>query len=77
MDKMKYKVDKINKNLTNIKDIIPNFTKKEMTETEKFAIEVIKELEKKFKTACCNQAAQAFLESALIIKHKIEKMSKG
>jgi len=46
-----------------------------MTETEKFAIEVIKELEKKFKTACCNQAAQAYLESAMIIKNKLKKIS--
>lgn len=48
-----------------------------MTETEKFAIEVIRELEKKFKTACCNQAAQAYLESALIIKNKLKNITKN
>jgi len=48
-----------------------------MTDTEKFAIEVIKELEKKFKNACCNQAAQAYLESALIIKNKLKSFSKN
>lgn len=53
-----------------------NFTKKTMSETEKFAIELIKELEKKFKTACCNQAAQAYLESALLIKNNLKKYSK-
>jgi hypothetical protein len=46
-----------------------------MTDTEKFAIEIIRELEKKFKTACCNQAAQAYLESALIIKNKLKAFS--
>lgn len=48
-----------------------------MTETEQFAIEIIKELEKKFKSACCNQAAQAYLESALIVKNKLKKYSKN
>jgi hypothetical protein len=48
-----------------------------MDETQAFAIEIIKELEKKFKNACCNKVAEAYLDSALLIKHKLkEKQSK-
>jgi len=47
-----------------------------MSNTKQFAIEIIKDLEKKFKTACCNQAAQAYLESALIVKNKLKQFDK-
>ncbi len=48
-----------------------------MDDTQTFAIEIIKELEKKFKNACCNKVAEAYLDCALLIKHRLkEKQSK-
>jgi hypothetical protein len=44
-----------------------------MDEIQAFAIEIIKELEKKFKNACCNKVAEAYLDSALMIKHKLKE----
>ena len=44
-----------------------------MDETQSFAIEIIKELEKKFKNACCNKVAEAYLDSALLIKYKLKE----
>ncbi|NCO55752.1 MAG: hypothetical protein GW876_10195 [Bacteroidetes bacterium] len=44
-----------------------------MNDTQAFAIEIIKELEKKFKNACCNKVAEAYLDCALLIKHRIEE----
>jgi hypothetical protein len=44
-----------------------------MDDTQAFAIEIIKELEKKFKNACCNKVAEAYLDSALLIKHKLKE----
>lgn len=44
-----------------------------MNDTQVFAIEIIKELEKKFKNACCNKVAEAYLDCALLIKHRIEE----
>ncbi|MCX7861711.1 MAG: hypothetical protein N2449_01805 [Bacteroidales bacterium] len=40
---------------------------------EQFSIELIKELENKFKNACCNKTAEAYLDCALLIKHKLKK----
>lgn len=48
-----------------------------MDETNAFALEIIKELEKKFKNACCNKVAEAYLDCALLIKHKIMKRQKN
>ena len=47
-----------------------------MDETQAFAIEIIKELEKKFKTACCNKVAEAYLDCALLIKHRLKEKQK-
>ncbi|MCX7955123.1 MAG: hypothetical protein N3A01_08050 [Bacteroidales bacterium] len=47
-----------------------------MEEIKKFSIEIIKELEKKFKNACCNQVAEAYLDCALLIKNKVEEYVK-
>ena len=44
-----------------------------MDETQAFALELIKELEKKFKTACCNKVAEAYLDCALLIKHRLKE----
>jgi len=44
-----------------------------MDETQTFAINIIKELEKKFKNACCNKVAEAYLDCALLIKHKLKE----
>lgn len=47
-----------------------------MEDIQIFAIEVIKELEKKFKNACCNKVAEAYLDSALLIKYKLKERQK-
>ncbi len=40
---------------------------------ETFSLEIIKELENKFKNACCNKTAEAYLDCALLIKHKLKQ----
>lgn len=47
-----------------------------MEDLKKFSIEIIKELEKKFKNACCNQVAEAYLDCALLIKKKLNEYEK-
>lgn len=44
-----------------------------MDTLETFTFEVIKELEKKFKNACCNNTAEAYLDCALLLKHKLKQ----
>lgn len=44
-----------------------------MNDIQHFSIEIIKELEKKFKNACCNKTAEAYLDCALLIKHKLKE----
>jgi uncharacterized protein YqgQ len=44
-----------------------------MESIEMFSLELIKELEKKFKNACCNKTAEAYLDCALLIKHKLKQ----
>jgi len=48
-----------------------------MEDLQLFTIEIIKELEKKFKNACCNKSAEAYLDSALLIKHKLMEFQKS
>jgi len=43
---------------------------------KKFCLEIIQELEKRFKNACCNNVAEAYLECALLIKKKLEDFLK-
>jgi hypothetical protein len=43
-----------------------------MEELTQFSRELIAELEKKFKTACCAKTAEAYLDCALLIKHKLK-----
>lgn len=47
-----------------------------MNELQHFSIEIIKELENKFKNACCNKTAEAYLDCALLIKHKLKEYEK-
>jgi len=44
-----------------------------MEPIESFSLEIIKELEKKFKNACCNKTAEAYLDCALLIKYKLKQ----
>ncbi len=48
-----------------------------MDDLQLFTFEVIKELEKKFKNACCNKSAEAYLDSALLIKQKLNEFKKN
>ena len=48
-----------------------------MDPVETFSIILIKELEKKFKNACCNKVAEAYLDCALLIKHKLKEYKKN
>ncbi len=48
-----------------------------MDELQKFTLEVIKELEQKFKNACCNKTAEAYLDCALLLKHKLKQYKKN
>jgi len=48
-----------------------------MNDLQLFSIEIIKELEKKFKNACCNKTAEAYLDCALLIKHKLKEYEKN
>ncbi len=47
-----------------------------MDDLQKFSFEVIKELEQKFKNACCNKTAEAYLDCALLLKHKLKQFQK-
>jgi len=47
-----------------------------MNDIQLFSIEIINELEKKFKNACCNKTAEAYLDCALLIKHKLKEYEK-
>jgi hypothetical protein len=42
-----------------------------------FAYELIAELEKKFKNACCSKSAEAYLDCALLIKYKLKKIKEA
>lgn len=44
-----------------------------MNDIQFFSVEILKELEKKFKNACCNKTAEAYLDCALLIKHKLKE----
>jgi hypothetical protein len=44
-----------------------------MDELTRFSRELIMELEKKFKTACCAKTAEAYLDCALLVKHKLKQ----
>lgn len=60
-----------------IKNKIFIFEKTCMDPIEIFSLELIKELEKKFKNACCNKTAEAYLDCALLIKHKLKQIRKN
>jgi hypothetical protein len=47
-----------------------------MDEVQVFTREIIQELEKKFKNACCNKSAEAYLDCALLIKSKLKQREK-
>jgi hypothetical protein len=42
-----------------------------------FSYELIAELEKKFKNACCSKSAEAYLDCALLIKYKLKKVKES
>ena len=46
-------------------------------DVNQFAHELIAELEKKFKSACCSKSAEAYLDAALLIKYKLKKIREG
>lgn len=48
-----------------------------MDDIQKFTFEIIKELEKKFKNACCNKVAEAYLDAALLVKHLSKEFEKN
>lgn len=48
-----------------------------MDEVQAFTREIIQELEKKFKNACCNKSAEAYLDCALLIKSKLKQRVKA
>ena len=46
-------------------------------EINQFAQEIIAELEKKFKSACCSKSAEAYLDCALLIKYKLKQIKEA